>query len=140
VHAFSEHDPAFRILVAEDNAINQKVLDLMLRSAGFEADIVSDGAQALQAQRSKPYDLILMDLQMPVMDGWEATHQIRQLQERRAVIVAVTAEVLGGIRKRCLEAGMDDYLAKPFTREQLLNVVKGAYERLKASDTISTVS
>jgi CheY-like chemotaxis protein len=113
-----------RILMAEDNAINQRVGKLILQRAGFVVDVVQDGRQALQAHKDNPYDLILMDCQMPVMDGFEASRQIRLLAHRQPVIVAVTANALLGERERCLEAGMDDYLSKPFQAEQLIGVVQ----------------
>ena len=130
----------FRILVAEDNAVNQKVISILLRETGSEVDVVSDGAQALIAQRSKPYDLILMDLQMPVMDGWEATRQIRHMRGSQPVIVAVTADVVAGVQEKCRDAGMDDYLSKPFTRDRLLAMVRIVHERRMKADTISKAS
>ncbi len=113
-----------RILMAEDNPINQKVGKLILQRAGFVIDLVEDGSEALAAQRAEPYDLILMDCQMPIMDGFEASRQIRQLDGPQPVIVAVTANALVGERERCLKAGMNDYLSKPFQAEQLIGVVK----------------
>ncbi|MBV8832413.1 MAG: response regulator [Acidobacteriaceae bacterium] len=113
-----------RILMAEDNPINQKVGKLILQRAGFVIDLVEDGSEALEAQRANPYDLILMDCQMPTMDGFEASRQIRQLDGPQPVIVAVTANALVGERERCLQAGMNDYLSKPFQAEQLIGVVK----------------
>ncbi|MBV8867519.1 MAG: response regulator [Acidobacteriaceae bacterium] len=110
--------------MAEDNAINQRVGKLILQRAGFDIDLVSDGSEALAAHRAEPYDIILMDCQMPSMDGFEASRQIRQLDSRQPVIIAVTANALVGERERCLEAGMDDYLSKPFQAEQLVAVVK----------------
>jgi CheY-like chemotaxis protein len=130
----------FRVLVAEDNAINQKVISLILRDTGFEVDLVPDGNQAVVLHRSKPYDLILMDLHMPIMDGWEATRRIRRLAQRQPVIVAVTAEVVGRVREKCLRAGMDDYLSKPFTKDQLLAVVRSVHDRLRAADTMCEAS
>jgi CheY-like chemotaxis protein len=115
---------ALRILMAEDNAINQRVGKLILHRAGFDIDLVADGSEALEAHRANPYDLILMDCQMPTMDGFEASRQIRQLELRQPVIIAVTANALIGERERCLNAGMDDYLSKPFQAEQLVAVVK----------------
>ncbi|MBV8550858.1 MAG: response regulator [Acidobacteriaceae bacterium] len=114
----------FRILMAEDNAINQRVGKLILQRAGFEIDLVSDGSEAVEAHRTNPYDLILMDCQMPTMDGFEASRLIRDLEQKQPVIVAVTANALVGERERCLNAGMDDYLSKPFQAEQLVAVVK----------------
>jgi CheY-like chemotaxis protein len=113
-----------RILMAEDNGINQRVGKLILQRAGFSIDLVADGNEALQAHRSNPYDLILMDCQMPVMDGFEACRHIRELEQRQPVIIAVTANALVGERDRCLGAGMDDYLSKPFQAEQLVAIVK----------------
>lgn len=113
-----------RILMAEDNQINQRVGKLILQRAGFNIDLVSDGYEALEAHKAKPYDLILMDCQMPTMDGFEASRQIRSLNQHQPVIVAVTANALVGERERCLDAGMDDYLSKPFQAEQLVAVVK----------------
>ena len=113
-----------RILMAEDNQINQRVGKLILQRAGFSIDLVADGSEALNAHRTEPYDLILMDCQMPTMDGLEACRQIRKLDTQQPVIVAVTANALVGERERCLEAGMDDYLSKPFQAEQLVAVVR----------------
>ena len=110
--------------MAEDNAINQRVGKLILQRAGYNIDLVSDGNEALEAHRAKPYDLILMDCQMPTMDGFEASRQIRMLEHPQPVIIAVTANALVGERERCLNAGMDDYLSKPFQAEQLVSVVK----------------
>lgn len=116
---------SLRIMMAEDNPINQRVGKLILQRAGFNIDLVSDGNEALEAHRANPYDMILMDCQMPMMDGFEASRQIRSLtQQPQPVIIAVTANALVGERERCLKAGMDDYLSKPFQAEQLVAVVK----------------
>lgn len=109
-----------RILVAEDNPVNRKVVGLQLRRLGLEADFVHDGAAALEAVSEHSYDLVLMDACMPVMDGLEATRRIRQLVlERRPVIIAMTANVQPSDRQNCLEAGMDDFLTKPLTMDLL---------------------
>ncbi|HEX4164056.1 MAG TPA: response regulator [Bryobacteraceae bacterium] len=110
--------------MAEDNAINQRVGKLILQRAGFEIDLVSDGNEAVSSHRTAPYDVILMDCQMPTMDGFEASRQIRRLDRPQPAIIAVTANALLGERERCLEAGMDDYLSKPFQAEQLVAVVR----------------
>ncbi|HEX7360263.1 MAG TPA: response regulator [Bryobacteraceae bacterium] len=113
-----------RILMAEDNSINQRVGKLILQRAGFPIDVVGDGNEAVAAHRENPYDLILMDCQMPTMDGFEASRRIRKLDGPQPVIIAVTANALVGERERCLSAGMDDYLSKPFQAEQLVAIVK----------------
>ncbi|HZQ51783.1 MAG TPA: response regulator [Bryobacteraceae bacterium] len=118
------HQQPLRILMAEDNPINQRVGKLILQRAGFTIDLVADGNEAIEAHRAHPYDLILMDCQMPLMDGFEASRQIRQLAQPQPVIIAVTANALVGERERCLSAGMDDYLSKPFQAEQLVAVVR----------------
>jgi two-component system, sensor histidine kinase len=114
----------FRILMAEDNSINQRVGKLILQRAGYVIDLVGDGSEAVEAHRSEPYDMILMDCQMPTMDGFEATRRIRTNSHRQPIIIAVTANALVGERERCLAAGMDDYLSKPFQAEQLVAIVK----------------
>ena len=120
-----------RILLVEDNEINQKVTILFLHQMGFAPDTAIDGRQALQMATSRDYDLILMDVQMPVMDGVETTRQLRQRHKdsflsgrpsspsKRPVIVAVTANAMKGDQERFLAAGMDDFLSKPFTGEGL---------------------
>lgn len=110
--------------MAEDNAINQRVGKLILQRAGFDIDLVADGSEALSRHQADPYDLILMDCQMPTMDGFEASRQIRRLGTKQPAIIAVTANALVGEREKCFEAGMDDYLSKPFQAEQLVGVVK----------------
>jgi PAS domain S-box-containing protein len=121
----AELPPALRILLAEDNPTNQKVMQLMLTRLGHHVDIVSNGVQAVQATLREHYDVVLMDVQMPQMDGLRATQQIRA--ELPAVnqphIVAVTANALTDDRVTCLRAGMDDYLAKPFKPAELSDIL-----------------
>ena len=112
-----------RILMAEDNLINQRVGKLILQRAGFSVDVAADGVETLEAHIKHPYDIVLMDCQMPHMDGFEASLEIRKLPQPQPAIIAVTANALVGERERCLNAGMDDYLSKPFQAEQLVAVV-----------------
>ncbi len=110
-----------RVLIVEDNPINQKVAVILVTKLGFVADVANDGSEALDMVRDQAYTLILMDCQMPVMDGFEATKAIRALQTQAAQvpIIAVTANVMEGQRDKCLAAGMNDYLPKPINKEVL---------------------
>jgi CheY-like chemotaxis protein len=112
------------VLMAEDNGVNQFVARNMLKSLGCEFEIVPNGAEAVAAAQRGGYDMVLMDCQMPVMDGYEATRRIRAWEHKqgnglRLPIVALTANALVGDADICREAGMDDHLAKPYTRNQL---------------------
>ncbi|MDQ2773775.1 MAG: response regulator [Acidobacteriota bacterium] len=110
--------------MAEDNPINQRVGKLILQKAGFDVSLVSDGNEAVEAQREHGYEVILMDCQMPTMDGFEAARRIRELDGRQPAIIAVTANALVGEREKCLNAGMNDYLSKPFQAGALVSLVK----------------
>ena len=118
-----------RVLLAEDNGVNQEVAVAILKGFGCEVEVAGNGREAVAAVYRGEFDLILMDCQMPQMDGFEATRVLRRLEAargataRRMPIIALTANAMGGDRARCLAAGMDDYLAKPFKREQLWNVL-----------------
>lgn len=114
-----------RILVAEDNPSNQKVLVKMLKRMGYRADAVADGSEVIEALERQNYDLVLMDIKMPEMDGITATQVIRKLRpENGPKIIAITAYALVGDRDRCLEAGMDDYISKPVQLKELEAVLK----------------
>ena len=110
-----------RVLVAEDNLVNQKVVSRMLEKLGYTCDVVADGAEAVKAAQLLPYDIVLMDCQMPELDGYQATAAIRALPSgaSKVPIVALTANAMEGDQERCLAAGMDDYLPKPITLSAL---------------------
>jgi CheY-like chemotaxis protein len=109
-----------RVLLAEDNPVNQMVAVKMLERLGCRVDVAGDGAEAVQMSERFPYDVIFMDVQMPVFDGLEATRLIRERPEGKAVrIVAMTANVMEGDRERCIAAGMNDYISKPITTQAL---------------------
>ncbi|KAA3611991.1 MAG: response regulator [Calditrichaeota bacterium] len=110
----------YNILVAEDNKVNRKVASVMLKNLGFKADCVDNGQLAVDAVKNGSYDLVLMDVQMPVMDGFEATKHIRDTKDGNQIpILAMTANALAGDREKCLEAGMDDYISKPVKKNAL---------------------
>jgi CheY-like chemotaxis protein len=116
-----------RILVVEDNVVNQKVALRILHQFGYEADLAADGKEALDILEQQKYDLVFMDMQMPVMDGLEATQRIcaRYQAPDRPYIVAMTANAMKEDQEKCLVAGMDDYLSKPIRTEE----IKAAIER-----------
>ncbi|MGD1902496.1 MAG: response regulator [Geitlerinemataceae cyanobacterium] len=110
-----------KILIAEDNIVNQKVATQTLQRLGYRADVVGNGREAIDAVARQHYDVVLMDMQMPVMDGLEASRQIcqRWLRDRRPRLIALTANAMRGDRDACLEAGMDDYISKPIRLDEL---------------------
>jgi PAS domain S-box-containing protein len=126
-HSIAESRRRLYILIAEDNPVNQEVAATMLRKRGHRVDGVANGREAVAAVARVPYDLVLMDIQMPEMDGFEATERIRAGSARADVpIIALTAHALTGERERCLANGMTGYLSKPFRAHDLFAVVEGA--------------
>lgn len=115
-----------RVLLAEDNIVNQRVAARMLEKLGTRPDIATNGREAVAMSGLLAYDLILMDCQMPEIDGYAATREIRlrENSNQRVPIVAMTAEVLTGCREQCLAAGMDDYIPKPFKVELLFDALR----------------
>ena len=113
------------VLLVEDNPVNQTVIEAMLRSLGYQVCLVGDGAQAVHKAANFEYSAILMDCRLPIMDGYEATRQIRLLPNQvQTPIIALTANALQGDREACLAAGMNDYLAKPFKRIDLQRILQ----------------
>ncbi len=133
---------AYKLLLVEDNAVNQRVAALMLEDAGYRCDIVANGRDAVKLYQTTRYDLILMDCQMPEMDGYEATAAIRAIEngERHIPIVALTAHAMQGDREKCLAAGMDDYMQKPMRREELVAALERWLEAKGAGSANSTGS
>jgi len=144
-HTIAENsDRDIRVLLAEDYPVNQQVVMAHLKMAGYQVDLAEDGQQAIEAFKEKPYHLILMDLEMPKIDGIEATKRIRELEaasgtgrrsenppesigspvRNRVPIVAMTAHAFKGYEEACMKEGMDDYCAKPVKRKALLDMVE----------------
>ena len=118
------------VLVVEDNLVNQRVIQRMLERIGLDVELASNGQQGFEAVDARDFDLVLMDCQMPVLDGYEATARIRELGARGELpIIALTANAMDGDRQRCLDAGMDDYLPKPVDASELESCVQGWLDR-----------
>jgi CheY-like chemotaxis protein len=118
-------DFTFNILLAEDNAVNRKFAVRAIENAGHKVFVANNGREAVEAWERDRYDVVLMDVQMPEMDGFEATSQIRRLEQQRKTttrtpIIAMTANAMKGDKERCLEAGMDGYISKPVKRQTLI--------------------
>lgn len=127
------------ILVAEDNAVNQKLIERILYKLGYKVPIAQNGIEAVQAMSAKAYDVVLMDIQMPEMDGFEATKNIRKLNIPQPVIVAMTANALAEDRDICLSNGMDNYISKPMKLDLLVEVLKDAYKIKKGFIKVNRV-
>ena len=120
-----------RILLAEDNVVNQKLAMRLLQQMGYRADLASNGAEAVECVERQTYDVILMDVQMPEMDGLEASRRItgKWPADKRPRIIAMTANAMQGDREACLAAGMDDYVTKPIRVGALVEALQGATAR-----------
>ncbi|MFO7816816.1 MAG: response regulator, partial [Desulfovibrionales bacterium] len=129
-----------RILVAEDNSINQEIARDVLENAGVEVEVAKDGREALDAAHADKFDLILMDVQMPNMDGFEATYRIREdLNESAPPIVAMTAHALEGDQERCMRAGMAGYVSKPIKQEVLYKTIHNVIEKDRKKEASSSL-
>ena len=122
-----------RILVAEDNKTNQQVALKILSKLGYEAALAENGDEALEMVSEGQYDLIFMDVQMPVKDGLEATRMIRLCLNTQPVIIAMTANAISGDRQICINAGMDDYICKPFKIDELTKMIEKWAVQLKTN-------
>ncbi|MGH7521723.1 MAG: response regulator, partial [Gemmatimonadales bacterium] len=128
-HTIAESRRTLRVLLAEDNPVNQQVAVAMLVKRGHEVHVSSNGREAVAAVQERDYDVVLMDVQMPEMDGFEATQAIRALDKGKHLpIIGLTAHALSGERERCLARGMSEYLAKPFKAHELFALVEGSAE------------
>lgn len=117
------------ILLVEDNILNQRITTFSLKKFNHEVDIANNGLEAVNKYREKDYDVILMDIMMPVMDGLEATFQIRKYEKeinssRHTPVIAITANTLDNDRDKCIATGMDEYMAKPFDMNRLNEIFK----------------
>ena len=127
IHSLREHRARLKILLAEDNRVNQVLAIRLLEKSGHEVTVAGNGAEALEEFDQQVFDLVLMDIQMPEMDGFEATAAIRKSEMKSGKhipIIAMTAHAMAGDRKRCLASGMDDYISKPIRLELLLDAIK----------------
>ncbi len=141
-HTIAESRASLRVLLAEDNPVNQQVAVAMLVKRGHEVHVSSNGREAVDAVRARDYDVVLMDIQMPEMDGFEATQAIRALPTGKDLpIIGLTAHALSGERERCLSHGMTDYLPKPFKAHELFALVEGTAEpKAAAAEPLATLA
>jgi len=127
-HTVRERGRHLRILLAEDNAVNQLLAVRMLEKQGYSVSLANNGKEALSALERGKFDVVLMDVQMPEMDGFEATAAIREREKATAaphqIVIAMTAHAIAGDRERCLRAGMDGYVSKPFRIVELLKEIE----------------
>ena len=136
-HSIRESRRRLRILLAEDNPVNQKVAAKMLERMGHAVSIAENGAEVLGALEKQSFDLILMDIQMPEVDGFEATRSIRERERNTGEhlpIVAMTAHAMKGDKEKCLQAGMDGYIAKPINVQQLFETIESLFQDRQAAD------
>jgi CheY-like chemotaxis protein len=133
---FAEQYPQ-NILIAEDNPVNQKIAIKILTSLGYKPALANNGKEAVEMVSHERYDIILMDVQMPDMDGLEATRMIRTCLDVQPVIIAMTANVMQGDRDACMQAGMDDYMSKPIELKELLNQLEKWYRAAKDKNKAS---
>ncbi len=137
--------PQVRILIADDNLVNQRVALKQLQNLGYDADVAANGEEVLLLLEKVPYDLIFMDCQMPILDGYETTREIRLWQEsffasRRPVVIAMTANAMREDQQKCLNAGMDDYLSKPISKEQLAAAIERWRPKISQSENPATAN
>jgi len=126
---FAEAYP-LSILIAEDNIVNQKLIERILRKLGYQTDTVSDGIQVLNSIVKKEYNVIMMDIRMPEMDGLEATHAIRKMGIAQPYIIAMTANAMSNDKIECLQNGMNDYVAKPLSTDEIIISLKNGYNHI----------
>jgi PAS domain S-box-containing protein len=139
-HSLQEDRQRLRVLLAEDNAVNQAVATRLLERRGFSVTAVGDGRAAVDALSAGSFDVVLMDIQMPGMDGFQAVAEIRRREEasgRHVPVIALTAHALVGDNKRCLDAGMDDYISKPIDKTELLAAIDRALATCKSAPAFS---
>jgi CheY-like chemotaxis protein len=142
-HSLRENSKQLCILLVEDNAVNQKLAARLLEKRGHTVAIAGNGKEALAAVEKQSFDLVFMDVQMPEMDGFEATAAIRGKEKasgNHLPIIAMTAHAMAGDRERCLEAGMDDYITKPIRLEELDALLKGFSLGASTLEVIKTAS
>ena len=123
-----------KILLVEDNEANQFLIKAITKSKDWDITVVDDGEQAVEAFRKSSYNLVLMDVQMPIMNGYEATALIRDIEKENQThtpIVALTAYAMTSDKDQCIEAGMDDYISKPFKRQEFLDMVEKSLKIIK---------
>lgn len=133
---FAQKHP-LRILIAEDNVINQKLAERVLQKLGYKSGLASNGKEVLKKLKEEHYDLILMDVQMPELDGLETTRIIREQNEVQPIIIAMTANAMQGDREECLGAGMDDYISKPIKLEFLVTILETWAGEIKSRNVLS---
>jgi hypothetical protein len=114
---------SYRVLVAEDNYINQRLMEKIFISKGWECVLVDDGRRVVEEVKNSNFDVVLMDISMPEMDGYEATRAIREFN-KVVPIIAITANAISGFREKCIISGMNDYIAKPFRKDELFAVIE----------------